>query len=572
MPTPSCGGGGETSTDGTQTIPVSISLPGSWDGIGSVSNANAPAFWKEKGYVGKLSLCIFPPIYDAAKDRFLNAWGRHQEYSYYGKGNTDYTKYGCHAGNRLTDEWYHILVNPSPCWSLNYIVYKVCKALGYTIRNRGFGGLATLGNMVYITTGFVPDKGKRDQLNNAKYSLPRWSAATLLDELAKLYNLKYSIDTVDKTITGIPASSISSASSDSIVLTPDDEFSTEYDADGVEYIGTSNIKYDIDNDNENRYFFTLTDELRKSFPIEECTDEAELRTKAAAMDKLTRRQTIFHTPTNYFFYHVDDDGNETLRQCARFAPIIRDEESDTFTTLNLVPAAWSVRNCPYYVQVLTYYEGENAYSGTHYKTGLMHTAHAHPVLTIDEQAEEIDRSATVQSVMEGEADAPSEAETDKGHISLFLFHPSTTEPAASNWTFDTDTQYVSPTEYKGYTTIPTVGIPFIDGNLTSSGSPYDAATVKEIGAYSLALTSCPSAYYVGQIHQARRGYIGTEAVQIVDTYTKLCIKATYDGVPDPAATYNVGGKLYIAEKIELTIKDGNLQPQKTFYLYEITTQ
>lgn len=563
--------GCETDSDGEQVVPVSISLPGSWDGIGSVSNANAPAFWKEKGYVGRLSLCIFPPIYDAAKDRFLNAWGRHQEYSYATFGNT--TTKVCSSGNRLADEWYHILVNPSPCWNLSYIVYQVCKALGYTIQNIGFGNVVSLANNTYIATGFVPDKGKAAQLNNAKYSLPRWSAATLLDEFAKLYNLKYSIDTVGKTITGRPVSSITSASSDSIALTPDDEFSTEYDADGVEYIGTSNIKYDIENDNENRYFFTLTDELRKSFPIEECTDEAELRTKAAAMDQLTRRQTIFHTPTHYFFYHIDDDGNEDLRQCARFAPIIRDEESDTFTTLKLVPAAWSVRGWPYYVQFLTWDKDGGPYvAGSTYGTELLHASHNHPMLTLDEQQEEIDRSATVQSVMEGEADAPSEAETDNGHISLFLFQPSTTEPAHGGWHIDVGAMYVFPTEYEDYTTVPTVGLPFIDGELASVDSPYDAASTNGIGAYSLALTSCPSANYVGQLHQARRGYIGSEAVQLVDTYTKLCVKATYDGVPDPTATYNIGGKLYIAEKIELTIKDGNLQPQKTFYLYEIITQ
>lgn len=525
-------------------------------------------YWKKQGYIGVPGRALFLPMYDSQEDMYVNAPGIQTDYY-------DGTPFLWTPVTLI--EAHEALFNPSPCPHLIYTVKLLCRlSLGYEFTLEGLSTqLAELVDRLYIVDNCIP-KGLDWTAMMPFVHMPKWTFATLLDQLRYLLNLSYSIDTTAKTITARPSNMLSQTAAAAVRLEADDEFSTDYDEDGVEYISATNIAYDIENDNDTRYFAVLTEDMRKSFPVVECASVEEARTKGEAMSASERRQTLFHVPTNYLFYHTDlDEGgdpvNEQLWQCARFTGIVRDAESDTQTSLKFVPAGWSTGQWVNYWQGRVFHKGTSpAVAGTEFRLGRSHSYAAKPLLTLTAESPEKDAAATVQDVAEGEADAPSSESESSDNIYLAIFEPSTVEQPAAG--FAEDEVSANAWVTTGPDPVVCVGFPFTDGDLAQDQSPYVAEANKSAHEWSLALTSCPCTNYIGRLHEAQSGQMGSEAASLVDTHTKLCIKAVTTGLPSATVPYLVRGKLYIAEKIEVEIKEGRVQPQKTFYLYEIRNE
>lgn len=500
------------------------------------------------GTVGK---CVYPVVYSSTGDAFYNVPGMYREVT----GVSHYT---------ATDSS-PVLFNILPCFNLLYVVkYAIEKLAGYTADGEIFTD--ELATKIYFTKPYDPAGRLVDLTPRAGDALPRWSLATMLEHLRNLFNLQYTINPTAKTIAFNSASTSATTVADAQAFEPLDEFSTDYDEDGVAYLSATNVAYDIENSNDSRYFHVLTDDLRSSFPIKECASVAAI--KAAVTDAKARLRTIFHTPTGYYYYHTDDDGNVQLRRCAFFTPIIRDEGSDSETALSFVPAGWSEQLVPQYHYFLYGWNNTRAQYALRLRTG---------VLTLTDNYSEAATTATVQSVMEGDADAPAAVEESTEAVSIFLLG----EAAAT--VTPTQTGYVA-----GSTTYPSASLPvdfdlahyymtgyaYVDGPLLTEGTyaapPFSSAALAEMAKNSLALTSTPATNYIGRYHEAIAGKAGSETLALVDTHTKVCIKFRSDTIPEATKPFIFNGKKYICEKIEVEIKDGAVQPVKTGYFYEVT--
>lgn len=519
----------------------------------------------EQGYMGAKEWAIFPPLYNASADKFYNVLGRSATYVVDTSGDTT-------VWHTQSDD--EAIFNPLPCWSLARAVKEMVGVVGYTATGGFFED--ELVAKLYIAcptkypTGKVHFPADLDHWRRLSSYVPRWKLSTFLNELANLLNLQYTFDTTAKTVRIELATRLTTSTAAEDAYTqfePLDEFSTEYDEDGAEYIAATNIAYDIENDNDTRYFHTLTDELRESFPVADYADAAAVKAAYAAMDDTTRRQTIFHCPTNYYYAHTEeaDDGTETttLDKCARFAPIIRDEASDTKTALSIVPTPWTVQPFPSFHHTQTTVKGFCSLTEATVSIGL-------PTLT--EEESDTEETATVQSVMEGEADAPSEQGEDSTTLTIFAFEPQAMKAAPSATAIvEQGWNASSGVKKAGYpSTVPLAGCAFIDGDLYREGdhAPYTSAQLAQIGRTSLALTSTPCELYVGAAH-ASTATIGSEATALVDTHTKVTIKFLADELPVATKPYVFHGKKYVAEKIEIEIKNGKVSPVKTGYFYEV---
>lgn len=102
----------------------------------------------------------------------------------------------------------------------------------------------------------------------------------------------------------------------------------------------------------------------------------------------------------------------------------------------------------------------------------------------------------------------------------------------------------------------------IDYNHAYPDSELAYLTSKE----SLALTSSPATYSISMFH-----YIGEKDnfFKIIENQNKVVIKFLADNIPDPTRVYMFYNKRYLCEKIEIELSDGEINPVKTGYFYEI---
>lgn len=522
---------------------------------------NIPGFGGDQG-----GAVVFPPIYDSAQGRLLNVPGR-----------TFTWPAGQLASNTVTPTKEEALFNPSPCFSLDLVVGAALLTVGgYAYEGDFFDD--PLVRHTFIASGVTPTSAD-ERTWDADWSrlnrhLPTWTLATLIDEVRLAFNLSVTIDEAARTVRLDFANRAAATEGDAYKFEPLDEFTTDYDEDGAEYISASNVAYDIDNDNDTRYFAVLTQDMRSSFPIADYDTPALAQAAGLAMDEATRRATIFRTPTGHFFFHVDDEGTETFRQCARFTPIIRDSTSDTQTTLRIVPCGWGGQQPQAWDLYTETYRAAGEAAATAHSALTAFPATERPMLTLTAESPEKQTDATLQDVAEGNADAPSELTESSSNLYAFLLFPATAKQQAGKmeWVFNTGVKgnFTAAPSADGY--VRTISQPYTDGPQAAQDIPgLAAADAAKLKARSLALTATEATSYVGQFHQARAGAEGTETEALVDTHTKVCIRFRTDGIiPLATRPYLFHGKRYVCERLEAEIADGRLPPVVTGYFYEVT--
>ena len=78
--------------------------------------------------------------------------------------------------------------------------------------------------------------------------------------------------------------------------------------------------------------------------------------------------------------------------------------------------------------------------------------------------------------------------------------------------------------------------------------------------WSLSLNPTDADHYLGELHQ--NGFV-------FNMKAKHCFKFLADAIPDPTRVYIIRNKRYGCEKIEASIRDGQLDRLMTGYFYEM---
>ena len=430
------------------------------------------------------------------------------------------------------------MFNLAPQPYLIYILNKVLEYEGFTVVRNDFD-VEPWNRLVIANTR------KSGRLRDC---LPHWSVYNLIEECRKLFNASFVFDELTKTVSVIAQNEL--LSNDVIEYECEDEFSTDYDEEGLKNLVTSNLEYELGDSANRSWRESISQSVRKSFPIVDYSNFGELLAAADSMSKKERQTRIFHNIKDNKYYvwgdfEVSVDSEETqesIKQVGFFSPIVRDMDSEESIKLKISPVAM-------YYKAKKYEEGEdNAWKGSQdllrdYMIFIPSASNDKEMgledMTEDESGEYY---VSVVDAMQGtDADSTS---TDDDTVMQVMFIGKNIRDLKNGVTYKDSTS----TEYKK----ALWPISFTDGTMWEFWTGDGWRAPKETA--SLSLANLP--------HRQE------SMSSIINKHNQFTIKFITDDIPDPTRIYIFRGKRYICEKIEMSVGQYGVDREKTGYFYE----
>lgn len=416
--------------------------------------------------------------------------------------------------------------------NLMYIFRKVVEYEGYTLKRNDFD--CKPWNLLYIASAY-----KTRELRKA---LPHWSSYTFIEEFRKLFNATIVFDDIKKTCSVINASELTTA--DSVEIEPLDEYTTDYDEDGsLSTSSTANLEYNLgDSANRDNYEVISKKVFNsfESFHSEEISLDNQFVSTTMLWSEKKKRQTIIENFGDYYIYVEDENGKKSWELSGIWSPLIRDKSSEDYVDLNISPAAQVVEDINFKTGLLEdkYYE----------KRCLLSIPNNKEPDSKDCDIDEDGYSYTsVQDALDDESmlDTP---EDEQECMNIFFILPGRVQIGGPNTTslswvgnksrwpqFVTDYRINDDYRYCGIVDI------FYD-------------------FYSLSLRK------KSEISTTCLGSLHDNGLKI-DNKNCLQVKFKSEVIPDPSNTYIIHNKKYVCEKIELEVKDDQIEPIFVGYFY-----
>lgn len=416
--------------------------------------------------------------------------------------------------------------------NLMYIFRKVVEYEGYTLKRNDFD--CKPWNLLYIASAY-----KTRELRKA---LPHWSSYTFIEEFRKLFNATIVFDDIRKTCSVINASELTTA--DSVEIEPLDEYTTDYDEDGsLSTSSTANLEYNLgDSANRDNYEVISKKVFNsfESFHSEEISLDNQFVSTTMLWSEKKKRQTIIENFGDYYIYVEDENGKKSWELSGIWSPLIRDKSSEDYVDLNISPAAQVVED----INFKTWFLEDKYYE----KRCLLSIPNNKEPDSKDCDIDEDGYSYTsVQDALDDESMLDT-TEDEQECMNIFFILPGRVQIGGPNTTslswvgnksrwpqFVTDYRINDDYRYSGIVDI------FYDFYSLSLRKK------REIG------TTC-----LGSLHDN-----GLK----IDKKNCLQVKFKSEVIPDPSNTYIIHNKKYVCEKIELEVKDDQIEPIFVGYFY-----
>ena len=338
-----------------------------------------------------------------------------------------------------------------------------------------------------------------------------------------------------------------------------DEYSTEYDEDGLKSFASSNIEYDLE-ESENRSGYDVVPlEVQREFPPRDVADINEVNTVAAGMTTKETLTTLFHftggSAEGLFLYYDSSGEKATRRLAGFFSPLVRDKDSDETVKLLITPAAYD------WVQRWGEDNAEDMGWVEYHQFGQGKTM---PLISVSNEKECPSDQMTYDDE-DGEyyvsvADAMAGTEVEEGEDTdekMKLFFLSNYD---YNWV-DDSTPLRDSAEREGENLTARCPLAYTDcRNVLGIGNALDISGVILTGFGSLSLQAAAAADTIGN-YQA-----GTTQVR---NKMQLVIKFITEDIPDPANIYIFHNRRYLCSKIEMEVSNDGVSKVKTGYFYEM---
>lgn len=423
--------------------------------------------------------------------------------------------------------------------NLMYIFRKVVEYEGYTLKRNDFD--CKPWNLLYIASAY-----KTRELRKA---LPHWSSYTFIEEFRKLFNATIVFDDIRKTCSVINASELTTA--DSVEIEPLDEYTTDYDEDGsFSTSSTANLEYNLGDSANRDNYEVISKKVFENFEIVHSTGtwepQNQFKGTTQSWSEKQKRQTIIECNGSYYIYVENEDGSKTWQLAGVWSPLIRDSSSDDYVDINISPAAQVVEDINFKTAVI----GEDNY---YEKRCLLSIPNDKEPDSKECDVDDDGYSYTsVQDAIDDESTL-DKSEDDQECMNIFFIIPGEVQDdnkfswvrAKSRWPkFKTD--YRINKEYCGST----------EGGFGGNGG----GTFKEKYPYSLSICtkSTNDVVTLGCLHDN-----GLK----IDNKNCLQVKFKSEVIPDPSNTYIIHNKKYVCEKIELEVKDDQIEPIFVGYFY-----
>lgn len=423
--------------------------------------------------------------------------------------------------------------------NLMYIFRKVVEYEGYKLKRNDFD--CKPWNLLYIASAY-----KTRELRKA---LPHWSSYTFIEEFRKLFNATIVFDDIRKTCSVINASELTTA--DSVEIEPLDEYTTDYDEDGsFSTSSTANLEYNLGDSANRDNYEVISKKVFENFKIVHSTGtwdpQNQFKGTTQSWSEKQKRQTIIECNGSYYIYVENEDGSKTWQLAGVWSPLIRDSSSDDYVDINISPAAQVVEDINFKTAVI----GEDNY---YEKRCLLSIPNDKEPDSKECDVDDDGYSYTsVQDAIDDESTL-DKSEDDQECMNIFFIIPGEVQDdnkfswvrAKSRWPkFKTD--YRINKEYCGST----------EGGFGGNGG----GTFKEKYPYSLSICakSTNDVVTLGCLHDN-----GLK----IDNKNCLQVKFKSEVIPDPSNTYIIHNKKYVCEKIELEVKDDQIEPIFVGYFY-----
>lgn len=417
--------------------------------------------------------------------------------------------------------------------NLMYIFRKVVEYEGYSLKRNDFD--CKPWNLLYIASAY-----KTRELCKA---LPHWSCYTFIEEFRKLFNATIVFDDIKKTCSVINASELTTA--DSVEIEPLDEYTTDYDEDGsLSTSSTANLEYNLGDSANRDNYEVISKKVFDSFEIvhseELMGSDRQFASTTLLWSEKKKRQTIIENYGDYYIYVEDEDGNKKWKLAGIWSPLIRDSASDDYVDLNISPAAQVVENINFKSGLLedNYYEKRCLLSIPNDKEP-------------DSKECDIDEDGysytSVQDALDDESMLDT-SEDEQECMNIFFILPGRVQTGDGtntrlSWVGNKSRWPQFMTDYRINYGYRFSGIAFIDDAYYSLA----LCMKSEIG------TTC-----LGSLHDN-----GLK----IDNKNCLQVKFKSEVIPDPSNTYIIHNKKYVCEKIELEVKDDQIEPIFVGYFY-----
>lgn len=464
---------------------------------------------REKGYIGDIQTAVFMPVWDASNNRMANEIIIQE-----GAPVVDWPQ-----EENITYRMVNRAVQPN----LIYVLHKVLEHMGYTVTGDDYD--VSPWNELVIASA-------RQTAIIAK-ALPHWSVSKLLDEFRSLFNATFFFDETAGEVRIVRADSIDTVGT--VSYEAEDEFSSNYDEDGLEFLGSSNIKYNLSGHSDD--VLEVPDDVLQNFDIREYGSVNELIADFNTMTDQQKLTTLMVDPGGYVYgvEATDDNGRKTgdidLKRFGVFTKLVRDSSSDNNVELDICPVGFAEHDFKIYTV---------QYDSIEVRATLP-TVDNSEVLPEEGTTEddEYERPyVTIEDVVEAGMDANQENEEESALMELMWVAGTCQHPV------------------NGTNVLP-LRIPA-------------CATDYRIGpvylARSLALSHAGTVPCVGQFHG---GALNINARGTVDGNDEQLIRFLCDGIPDPSLVYIFKGKRYLCSKVENNITDDGIDRMKNGYFYEI---
>lgn len=500
-------------------------------GMQTVDMSKNPAFvmidLRKSCFIGEEGIAVFNPIYDETNNVMSNFITRLQ-----------YVKLTVNGLSYPVDKAYTYMTNAAVQPYLLYVLRKVMEYEGYTI----------------TANGLDKDPWNRLVVASARRScriadaLPHWTVYKFIEEMRKLFNASFIFNEVKKTVEIKCTNEL--YNNDTVCYDALDEYSCEYDEDGLQNIATSNVAYALAESENRSWKDVIPQDVMKRFEVKECATRSEMHDMMETMPKKERMTTIFKvlSPLSYNIVAMvaknaakPNDLSEQVVMCGFFNPLIRDMENSSTEELNISPVAfdWINRYC--FLKDASAKDKFFIYASDeigNYDAYIPSTVNEHEPsaedYTLDDDGEYF---LSVQDAIDGEEDTEEEESDDKLQIMFqgrqvanlktrSSLDPSSTEDGEFYW-------YRYPTPYTDWR--PANGWPI---------------GLEEKGSLSLELSPFFSA--------------DTD----IDKNNLLCVKFVTDDIPDPSRIYTFHNKRFICQKVELQVETTGIDRLKTGYFYE----
>lgn len=416
--------------------------------------------------------------------------------------------------------------------NLMYIFRKVVEYEGYTLNRNDFD--CKPWNLLYVASAY-----KTRELRKA---LPHWSSYTFIEEFRKLFNATIVFDDIKKTCSVINASELTTA--DSIEIEPLDEYTTDYDEDGsFSTSSTANLEYNL-GDSANRDSYEVIS--KKVFDSFETVHSKELMgsyrqfaSTTLSWSERKKRQTIIENFGNYYIYMEDKNGNKSWKPAGIWSPLIRDSSSEDYVDLNISPAAQVVENINFKSGLLedSYYEKRCLLSIPNDKES-------------DSKECDIDEDGysytSVQDAIDDESTLDN-SEDEQECMNIFFILPGRVQSTDGS------------TTKQSWVGEKSRWPQFLTDYRINTGFRLDIAHFDDTYfSLSLCIKSGIGATVLGTLHDN-----GLK----IDNKNCLQVKFKSDVIPDPSRTYIIHNKKFVCEKIEMDVKDDQIDKIYVGYFY-----